>query len=422
MDKNLRERAEEQLAKQARIQDDLLLTSLDGFALEGLKNVHELQVFQIELEMQNEELQQSYMHEKELQERYAEIYEFAPSSFFSLSRDGTIQLANRRGINLLGFEKENLLKCRFGVFVAEEDKPTFNHFLEQAFITSSKQSCVLIIEREGSLSVTVQMDGKLSADQKECRIVMHDITERKLAEEALNEQRVKLVSYAKFAALGEMAGGIAHEINNPLTVIMTKIFLIQDQLEQNSINIPEINSELKGIESTIDRISKIIKGLKSFSRNSENDLMVVVNLAQIVEDSLGLCREKLKYQNIELIFEKYIDVDLKCKASALSQVMLNLISNSMDAIEHLETKWIKIEITNSNPNYNVSIKITDSGSGIQKEIVQQMMEPFFTTKEVGKGTGLGLSISKGIIEEMKGQLRYELNSGHTCFVIELPIQ
>ena len=96
-----------------------------------------------------------------------------------------------------------------------------------------------------------------------------------------------------------------------------------------------------------------------------------------------------------------------------------MLSNSVDAIQNLDKKWIDIQI--SSTEKNLMIKITDSGAGISKEVVDKIMQPFFTTKDLDKGTGLGLSISKGIIEEMKGQLYYELSQGYTCFVIKLPI-
>jgi C4-dicarboxylate-specific signal transduction histidine kinase len=112
---------------------------------------------------------------------------------------------------------------------------------------------------------------------------------------------------------------------------------------------------------------------------------------------------------------------IDCRAVQVSQVIINLLSNSMDAIDHLSEKWIKLSIRALDDN-TVLIKVRDSGHGIPNDVVEKMMNPFFTTKAVGKGTGLGLSISLGIIDEHKGKLYYQLVDNHTEFVIELPMK
>ena len=415
MSKSIRQQAEERQKKNTLQNKNLEFTKMDM-----MKNIHELELYQIELEIQNEELQHSRLLEQEALERYSDFYEFAPTGFMSLNRDGIIHQINTTGSHLLGLEKSSLLNCRFGIFVEEISRPVFNSFFEEVFLTGVTQSCELkILNESHSSSIIVQFEGKLSPNKKECRVILVDMTGRKKVEKTLNEQQLQLYSYAKFAALGEMASGIAHEINNPLTVIMMKSYLIREYLSASPINVSEIVVELENIELTIARITNIIKGLKSFSRNSDNASLVEIKLSQILEDTLSLCQEKIKHQQIHLTISHYVDVPLKCKPTFLSQVIINLLSNSVDAIQNLDKKWIDIQI--SSTEKNLMIKITDSGAGISKEVVDKIMQPFFTTKDLDKGTGLGLSISKGIIEEMKGQLYYELSQGYTCFVIKLPI-
>ena len=129
--------------------------------------------------------------------------------------------------------------------------------------------------------------------------------------------------------------------------------------------------------------------------------------------------EKIKIKQIKI--EHNIDPNLQVlvKPTQLSQVFMNLINNSIDAIENLPDPWIKIE-SEVTPDQYIMIRFTDSGNGIPHHIVEKIMQPFFTTKEIGKGTGLGLSISKGIIEEHKGQFSYDENALNTTFEIKIP--
>lgn len=237
-------------------------------------------------------------------------------------------------------------------------------------------------------------------------------------EELVRKQQVKLALSSKMSSLGEMAGGIAHEINNPLTIINSKALVITKLLEKDKPDLPKIESELKKIEDTTDRIAKIIRGLSAFARNTEGDPMEPAMVSKIIQDTLELCRERFKNHHIELKVNIVDDAIIDCRPHQISQVVLNLLNNAHDAVLNLPEKWINVEVARNNAW--VMIKITDSGSGIDPTIIDKIMEPFFTTKEVGKGTGLGLSISKGIIEDHRGQLRYENFKNHTQFVIQLP--
>lgn len=224
---------------------------------------------------------------------------------------------------------------------------------------------------------------------------------------------------SKMATLGEIAAGIAHEINNPLTIIQARILTMEKSMTKKNILDSEISESFKKVIDTIQRITKIIKGLKFISRDAQLDEPVKVTLSQLLETTLDLCVEKLKSNNINLVFgDNDENYEVKVKETQVVQVLLNLIHNSMDAVKTLPEKWIKIETTTAKEN--LLIKIKDSGSGISEEILDKIMNPFFTTKPAGQGTGLGLSISKGIIENHGGKLYYNSNSENTEFIIELP--
>lgn len=242
----------------------------------------------------------------------------------------------------------------------------------------------------------------------------------------LIQQNMELsnIQASKMASLGEMASGIAHEINNPLSVILGRASILQSKVEDLKVEgqgKEKIIEDLKKIEATVHRIAKIIKGLKSFSRNADNDPMVRVSLKNTIEDTLELCTEKFKNRSIELRIklDPTKPLDVEGRPAQLSQVFLNLLSNSLDAVELLPEKWVEISFQESKGK--VEISMIDSGNGIPPDTAEKMMQPFYTTKGVGKGTGLGLSISKGIIENHGGRFFYDSKSKNTCFKIELPL-
>lgn len=240
-----------------------------------------------------------------------------------------------------------------------------------------------------------------------------DITKEKNAQQSLLQS-------AKMTSLGEMAGGIAHEINTPLTVIHLASRQIQNEIcKTDKLDGQKILEKAKKIESTGNRISEIVRGLKTFSRNSTNDPWQKTSLKGIVLETTSLCQEKFKYSGIQLSTHILEDVEVNCIPTQISQIILNLLNNSYDAVSELPEKWIKIELKQLD-SFAV-LRISDSGLGIPANIESKMMQPFFTTKELGKGTGLGLSISKGIADSFKGSLKYEIDHGHTSFVLRLPV-
>lgn len=235
------------------------------------------------------------------------------------------------------------------------------------------------------------------------------------------KQNQKLVASAKMSSLGEMASGIAHEINNPLMIIIGLCTKIKRMVEKDEIDRELVLKEFNKIESTSFRISKIINGLRAFTRNAENDQMTAVHIDQIIEETLELCRQRFTDHAIEfkVNYGDRANGKFLGRPSQISQVILNLLSNSFDAIETLKEKWV--EITVKVQDNSLFVEVTDSGRGIPSEVVEKMMNPFFTTKEVGRGTGLGLSISQGILEEHKGKIFYDGASANTKFVIQLPV-
>lgn len=237
----------------------------------------------------------------------------------------------------------------------------------------------------------------------------------------LEVSKMQLIHSSKMASLGEMASGMAHEINNPLTIIVGKIAVIRVMLEDLEIKNPTIIGEIDKIKETTDRIGKIIRGLRTFSRSSKEDPFELVPLDKIIEETLDLCKERFRVNDIEIKIDKIPKVLVVCRPGQISQILLNLFNNSFDAIENLHEKWIHLGFK-VKANKRILISVTDSGHGIPEKIADKIMEPFFTTKEVKKGTGLGLSIVKGITESHGGQFWLDQDYPNTRFIVELKIE
>jgi len=235
----------------------------------------------------------------------------------------------------------------------------------------------------------------------------------------LLESEAKLISAAKMSALGEMAGGIAHEINTPLGTIALISSQIREFLSEDPINREAVTGLTIVVDETVERIDKIIRGLRSFSRDGGQDPVQSISVKHVLEETMNLCREKIKQSRVQLM-ETPIPDDLLvlCRPVQLSQVLLNLIGNACDAVENVENKWIQLEAEREGSSIRISI--TDSGGGIPPGTQEKMFQPFFTTKEIGKGTGLGLSISKGIIEAHHGSLNIDNQCKNTRFIVLLP--
>ena len=246
--------------------------------------------------------------------------------------------------------------------------------------------------------------------------IAEDISHLKKLHSMVEIQQTSLISAAKMSALGEMAGGIAHEINNPLAILQSRISLILMRLKTPAFDAASLSVELEKLIATTERIAKIIQGLRGFSRDGTNDEKNLTSIGEIVEGTLDLCRERFRNHGVRLNLTGELDALINCRAVQISQVVMNLLNNSFDAIETKTEKWISIEVQSS-PGLK-KIIITDAGSGINPETAKKMMDAFFTTKEAGKGTGLGLSISSGIMSEHNGKLKYNELSANTQFVLE----
>ena len=251
-------------------------------------------------------------------------------------------------------------------------------------------------------------------------LYIQDNTEKYLQDQRLKDQEAKILQASKLASLGEMAGGIAHEINNPLTIVNLAASSLKKMLIKNGVSVPGINQNVDIIEKTIQRISKIITGMKILSRESKEFRKESVSFKEIISDVMGLCTEKFKNNGVELRLRASgheMDSKIYCDRLLISQILINLLNNAYDATEGQNERWVEIGFSSGEIDI---ITIKDSGHGIPQHVKAKIFNPFFTTKEIGKGTGLGLSISKSIMENHGGTIELDNDSENTCFVLKLP--
>jgi signal transduction histidine kinase len=225
----------------------------------------------------------------------------------------------------------------------------------------------------------------------------------------LATERSKSIHQAKLASLGEMSAGVAHEINNPLAIIAGSL----PALEKSVQDPDKFSKKIQTIQHAVDRISKIVMGLKKFSRSSEIPVYQIAVLADILHESLVLIDAKAKRHHTAITTDIQSNATILCDVIEIEQVLINLINNAIDAVSKLTEKWVQIQLYEEHPKMLV-LRIRDSGMGIPESVQQKLFQPFFTTKPVGKGTGLGLSITKGILDQHHASIVI-LNDPHTCF-------
>lgn len=236
--------------------------------------------------------------------------------------------------------------------------------------------------------------------------------------EKLVEERGELLkNQSKLSALGVMTAGIAHEINNPLGVIGHRSQILRRQVLADQADKELILRGLDQIDATVKRINDIIQSLKNFSREGKRESFTECHIKNLLEETLSYCRDRFRLESIDLRIEPFHDEIIKCRSVQISQVLLNLLNNSFDAVKGTPDPWVVLSVKKMSDCLQIIVK--DSGHGIPENIRLKMMEPFYTTKKFG-GTGLGLSLSRKMMEEHSGKLYLDESAKNTTFIIELP--
>lgn len=225
-----------------------------------------------------------------------------------------------------------------------------------------------------------------------------------------------IIERGKFSELGLMSAGIAHEISNPLSIIIGRLQILQ-RIYRDPQKQKELAQGLQQLQTASRRIEKTVKGIRSYIYRNDDFVEDQIALSDIIDDVLVFCGERLKNHGIEFRTIGTEAVFLKGHKGQFEQALLNLINNSFDAVDKLQEKWIEVSAVEEKDVVDIYFK--DSGPGIAIDVRQRMMEPFYSSKQQ-KGSGLGLPLVKSIAERHGGSFSYVDKAQNTTFLLELP--
>jgi histidine kinase len=352
------------------------------------------------------------------EKNYREIFNNIPNPVFVLDRaDLTILDCNQSVKAVYGHEKAEVIGRDFLELFVNDRQVTALELPKKSLWEKVRQTKKDNSTLFAELSVTPSEYGGRQA----LLVIANDITGKLEAER-------QLIQAGKMATVGQMATGVAHELNQPLSVIKTGSSFLARKIERNEpVDAQTMARLLSKIDSNVDRATKIITHMRQFGRMSDMQL-AQVNVNDVLAKASEMFSQQLKVRGIEVKWELEKDIPVvEADPDRLEQVFINLVLNARDAIE---SKWEdgkpgkngdSIIISTLKDKKFVTIKVADTGPGIPEHIADKIFEPFFTTKEVGRGSGLGLSISYGIIKDCKGDISVQSRPGKgTVFTIRIP--
>lgn len=365
-----------------------------------------------------------------------------------------IEDTNKRMLELTGYLEENLVGVTVDLLFPKQKDNVYtlrSQLLNETLISQSGfYEDVAIRKSDGYFAFVTLSVRTLSAKQTGNHAIsfciLHDIGEKKVMErdmiakhseltnayQELNRAHIELkqaqealVQAGKLAALGELAAGVAHELNQPLTGVMGFAQELVELIKEEQLDRATIDDFSQEIVKNSIRMKKIIQQLREFTRKSTEDLQVT-NIESVIKESFKLLDKQFDSRGIVVSIQAKEKIpEIYCNPFQLEQVFINLATNARDAIEQKGNNdgKIKIEIARCKTDSRfIEVKYSDNGIGMTNEAKSRALEPFFTTKEVGKGTGLGLSVSYGILSKIHGTMRIEGKPGKgTTFFLKLPI-
>jgi len=391
---------------------------------EARRLLHELQVYQAELQQQNEELRRLRAEVEAGLARYTDLYDFAPVGYLTLTRTGVIVQLNIAAASLLDQEPVQAAGRYLGTFIREDDRIAFAGFVAHTFDSDERQSCLLVLAAEPAR--TVHIEAARAADRQSCRLVMLDVSARIRAELQRAQLEAQLRESQKMEAIGTLAGGVAHDFNNILGTIIGNVALATDGCDLAH----PARVSLDEISKAAIRAKRLVEQILSFSRRRPQQF-VDQSLQPIVTEALQLMRASLP-ANISLTGSApQPQISARVDAVQIEQVLLNVITNAWEAMP-LDGGRISVELAEAHidasesgslvPGRYARILISDTGHGMDQGTLTRVYEPFFTTKPLDKGTGLGLAVAHGIMKDHGGSIRVrDTSSQGTTFELTLPL-
>lgn len=402
---NLRQKAEDLLKKNETKSADLYHES------DNLKLIHELQVHQIELELQNEELKFSNERVNVISEKYTELYDFAPIGYFTLSNDGYIKKLNLIGASLLRKERSQLIYRMFSVFVSNESKTEFNLFRVKLFRSLALESCEIILLPDDSGPLHVNLTGIVSKDGNDCFLTVADITKQKQADSGLRQKNQELEKLNerkdKFFSI------MAHDLRGPFNGFLGLTQIIAKELP--SLETEEIQSMGETMWRSATNLFKLLENLLQWSQMEQGLIPYnpgVFRLLSFAQESLKTEFQTADNKEIEVVFDIPLDIFILADTKMLRSILSNLYSNATK----FTPRGGKIIISARYSNIDkVEISIKDSGIGMSQEVQEKL---FRLSEQINRkgtdgelSTGLGLFLCKEFIEKHNGTLRVESEEG-----------
>ncbi len=431
----------------ARKMTHLSTENIDALSPEEIRQIiHDLQVHQIELEMQNEELRAMHAELDSARERYFDLYDMAPVGYCTVEKELILE-SNLTAATLLGLDRNALFKQPLSRYILPDDQDIYYLHRKQLFETGEPQTCDLRMLKKGGSQFWAHLSATRVRDIGSalvCRIAITDITDVKRAEDALHvkqqqleelnislEDRIKnavdelrrkdqmLIHQNRMAAMGEMIGNIAHQWRQPLNTLGLVIGNIKDAYDYNELDAQYLTQAVADSSRLIQKMSSTISDFANFFR-PDKKMIAFSGLKQIC-DAISLVEASFKNNNITIHCDATEDVLLRGFPNEFSQVLLNLLVNAKDAIQSAKKPDGRVNVNLTTLGDKGCITVSDNGGGIPEEIHGRIFDPYFSTRN--RGSGIGLYMSKMIIEDnMNGSITTRNIKDGAEFTIRIPLQ
>lgn len=345
--------------------------------------------------------------------RYTRLVEAAEDAIACVDEEGNFTAINRALEKVIGTPRDQLLGRHFMEVMEVAEQPAMWQAFTAALSGERERRTIRFTRPDGVAGYATLVTAPIIENGRVTGAlgIARDVTEERL----LLEQAIRK---DKMAAMGELVGGVAHEVNSPLTSILA----FSQVLELGSISAEERQRAVETIRNEAKRATRIVSKLLSFARQGSPERLPS-DVNQVLRDTMDLRRYALKMQQVKLVVSLADDVPMvEADPFQLQQVFINLLSNAEQAVAHQQGER-RIGVTTEVRGASLVVTISDNGPGVSPEALPQIFNPFFTTKPRGAGTGLGLSISDGIVREHRGVLRVRSEPGQgATFEVELPLQ
>ncbi len=361
---------------------------------------------------------------KKSEEHLRKVFYAADDAIMTTDREGRITLWSESSERMFGYGKDQIVGKDLSTLHSPRVKSDLIGQMQESAMKKGRwQGEIVYANSKGHFidgwcvmttltEETGEIIGYLS--------VVRDMTEKKHME-------MQLIQADKMASLGELAAGVAHEINNPLSGILSNAEFLQEEIPEDS---KEQQEEIREIVDNSQRIKTIVQDLLNFSRQRDSKTYTTLDISSVITSSLNLTEHQINLDRIKIIKEIGDTLPyVRGSFNQIEQVFINLLSNARYALNQKypdphedKTLLIRTDQVEENGRKYVRVEFMDRGIGIREEDMEKIFNPFFTSKEQGQGTGLGLSISFNIIQEHKGTIRFESKEGeYTKVTVDLPI-